>query len=101
MSIHGYKCDHQVTFESTIYDLRLEEGNSLKSYLDDFNTIIMDLHNIDVVLDDENLSIFLLYFLTTSYKNFLETLLYGMENLDSDDVKNNLIQRDLIEKQLT
>ena len=72
-----------------------------KSYLDDFNTIVMDLHSIYVVLDDETLSIFLLCSLLTSYKNFVETLLFGKENFGSDDVKNNLIHRDLIEKQLT
>ena len=45
----------------------------------------MDLHNIDVVADDENLVIFLLCSLSSSYKNFRETFLYERENLSSDD----------------
>ena len=87
--------------KSRLYDLSLEEGGSLKSLLDEFSTIVMDLHNIDVVVDDEDLAIFLLCSLPSSYKNFRETVLYGRDVLSSDDVKNALVQRNLIEKQLT
>ena len=45
----------------------------------------MDLYNIDVVVDDEDLAIFLLCSLPSSYKNFREIFLYGRENLSSDD----------------
>lgn len=48
----------------------------------------MDLHNIDVVLDDDDLAISLLCTLPPSYKNFRETLFYDRGNLSSDDVKN-------------
>ena len=61
----------------------------------------MDLHNIDVVVDDEDLAIFLLRSLPSPYKSFREIFLYSRENLSSDNVKNELIQRDLIKKQLT
>ena len=61
----------------------------------------MDFQNIDVKLDDEDLAIYLLCSLPPSYKYFRETLLYGRENLSSDDVKNALTQRDLIDTQLS
>ena len=61
----------------------------------------MDLQNIKVKLDDEDLAIYLLCYLPLSYKNFRENLLYGKENLSSDDVKNSLTQRDLIDTQLS
>ena len=61
----------------------------------------MDLQNIDVKLDDENLAIYLLCSLPPSYKHFRETLLYGRKNLSSDDIKNALTQRDLIDTQLS
>ena len=61
----------------------------------------MDLQNIEVKLDDEDLAIYLLCSLPPSYKNFRETLLYGRENLSSDDVKNSLKQRDRIDTQLS
>ena len=45
-----------------LFDLRLEEGNYLKSHLDEFCTVIRNLHNIDMVVDDEDLdSCYVLY----------------------------------------
>lgn len=35
-----------------LYDLMLEEGNSIKADLDEFCTIVMDVHNIDVIVDE-------------------------------------------------
>ena len=92
---------YRLFLKSRLYDLRLEEGGSLKGHLDEFSTIVMDIYNIDVVVDDEDLTIFLLCSLPSSYKNFSETLLYGREVLSSNNFKNALVQRDLIEKQLT
>ena len=83
-----------------LYDLCLEEGNPLKPHLDEFYSVVMDLQNIEVKLDDEHLAIYLLCPLHPSYKNFRETLLYGRENLSSDDVKHSFTQRDLIDTQL-
>ena len=88
---------NRLLLKSRLYDLRLEEGKPLKPHLDEFCSIVMDLQNIDVKLDDEDLAIYLLCSLPPSYKNFRETLLYGRDNLSSDDVKNVLTQRDLID----
>ena len=61
--------------KSRLYDLRLEEGKSLKPYLDKFYSIVMYLQNIEAKLDDEDLAIYLLCSPPPSYKNFRETLL--------------------------
>ena len=61
---------NRLLFKNRLYDLRLAEGNSFKSNLDEFCTIVMDLHNIDVVVD-EDLAIFLLCYLPSSYKIFV------------------------------
>lgn len=82
---------NSLLLKSRLYNLRIEGGNSFKSPSDEFFIIVMDLHNIDVVVDDEDLAIFLLCSLSSSYKNFCETLLYGRENFSFDDVKNALI----------
>ena len=66
------------------------------------NTIITDLHNIDVVFDDENLAIF--FFTICVFNHPLTRILvklYFRRNRSSDGVENTLIQRHLIEKQLT
>ena len=76
---------NKLLLKSTLYYLRLEESNSLKFHLDEFYSIVMDLYNNDVKLDNEDLTICLLCSLPLSYKNFRKTLLYGRDNLSSHD----------------
>ena len=60
-------------------DLRLLEGKLIKLHLDEFYSIVLDLQNIDVSLDDEDLAILLLCSLTPSFKHFRETFVYGRD----------------------
>ena len=55
----------------------------------------------DTNLDDEDLAIKLLCSLPKEYKHFRETFLYGKDVLTLKDVKGALLQRELIENQLT
>ena len=87
----------RLLLKSRLYHLLLGEEKPLKPHLNEFYSIVMDLQNIQVKLYDEELTIYLLCSLPPTYKNFKETLLYGRENLNSDDVKNALTQRDFIE----
>lgn len=91
---------NRLLLKSKLHDLKLDDGKPLKPYLDEFDSIIMDLQNIDVKLDDEDLAIKLLCSLPREYKHFRETVLYGREELTLEDVKNNLMQRELMESQL-
>ena len=43
---------NRLLLKSRLYDLRLEEGKPLKPQLDEFYSIVMDLQNIEVKLDD-------------------------------------------------
>lgn len=91
---------NRLLLKSRLHDLRLEEGKPLKSYLDEFFSIIMDLQNIDVEIDDEDMAIRLLCSLPPTYKHFRDTLLYGRDDLSLEDVKDALTQRDLIDNKL-
>ena len=51
---------NRLFLRSKLHDLHLEEGSSLKSHIDEFDSIVMDLSNLDVNLDDEDLAIKLL-----------------------------------------
>ena len=64
---------NRLLLKSRLYDLLLEEGKPLKPHLDEFYSIVMDLQNIDVKLDDEDLAIYLLCSLAPSYMHFRET----------------------------
>lgn len=64
------------------------EGKSFKSYLDEFRTVVKDLHDIDVRLDVEDLDIYLLcsyYCLKNTFGRRYITV--GRINLSCDDVK--------------
>lgn len=61
--------------KSQLHDLKLSESQSLKIYLYEFDSILMDLHNIDIKLDDEDLPIMSLCSLPISFKHFREIVL--------------------------
>ena len=75
------------------------EGKLIKLHLDEFYSIVLDLQNIDVSLDDEDLAILLLCSLTPSFKHFRETLLYGRDTLCSEDIRKALTQKDFMDSQ--
>ncbi|GKC90398.1 hypothetical protein Tco_1151047 [Tanacetum coccineum] len=62
---------------------------------DRFNHLILDLENIDIEIEDEDQTLMLLTSLASSYENFMETLLYGMESLTMEDVLATLNSREL------
>ena len=101
-SLYMTKCvTNRLLLNNRFYDFRLEEGKPLKPHLDEFYSIAMVLQKFNVKLDDKDSAICLLCSLTPSYTNFGETLLYGRDNLSSDNVKNALTQRDFIDSQLS
>lgn len=57
--------------------LRIMEGTSLKECLDDLNTTLMDLKNIDIKVDDEDAALTLLCSLLLSYENFANSFMVG------------------------
>ena len=54
--------------------LHMAEGTSIKSYLDEFSSIIMDLCSIDVKIEEDDETFLLLCSLPPSYKSFCEIL---------------------------
>ncbi|GJT57577.1 hypothetical protein Tco_0992631 [Tanacetum coccineum] len=62
---------------------------------DEFNKLILDLANIDIEIKDEDQALMLLTSLPSSYKNFVDTLLYGRESLTMEDVLATLNSREL------
>ncbi|KAL5775259.1 hypothetical protein ACOSP7_012816 [Xanthoceras sorbifolium] len=96
----------EVTQEKTVKDLwdKLEsfmaEGASIKSHIDEFSTILMDLENMEISYDDEDQALMLLRSLPPSYKHFRDTLIYSRQTLKLEDVKAALFSKELIDKEL-
>ena len=81
--------------------LRMSEGASIKGHIEEFNSIIKDLENVDIKIDDEDQALQQLCSLPPSYKHFLKTLLYGRESITLKDVKAALLSKDILDKGLT
>ncbi|GJV58782.1 zinc finger, CCHC-type containing protein [Tanacetum coccineum] len=88
----------EVTKETTTARI-LDEANypcmKLGDHIDEFNKLILDLANIDIKIEDEDQALMLLTSLSSSYENFVETLLYGRESLTLEDVLARLNSREL------
>ncbi|KAL5757610.1 hypothetical protein ACOSP7_020221 [Xanthoceras sorbifolium] len=73
----------------------MAEGASIKSHIDGFSTIFMDLKNMEISYDDEDQALMLLRSLPPSYKHFRDTLIYSRQTLKLEDVKAALFSKEL------
>ncbi|KAL5783244.1 hypothetical protein ACOSP7_008273 [Xanthoceras sorbifolium] len=91
---------NEVLREHRLYTLSMAEGASIKSHIDEFSTILMDLGNMEISYDDEDQALMLLRSLPPSYKHFRDTLIYSRQTLKLEDVKAALFSKELIDKEL-
>lgn len=86
---------NKLRLKERIYTIRMVEGTPIQSHLDEFNSIILDLENIDVKIDDEDKAVLLVVSLPSTYKHFKEIMLYGNnDSLSFEDVKSNLLSKE-------
>src|SRR4051812_14152018 len=50
----GKNLTNWLYLKKRLYILRMEEGSAVKGHLDAFNSIIMDLGNVDIKVDSED-----------------------------------------------
>lgn len=81
-----------------LFILRMLEGTSIKSHLDEFNYIILDLQSIYVKIEEEDEDLLLLCSLPSSFKHFRETFFFGRDTLSIEDVKSSLLSKEHIDK---
>ncbi|KAL5785210.1 hypothetical protein ACOSQ2_007602 [Xanthoceras sorbifolium] len=79
----------------------MSEGTSLGSHIDEFESLIMDLLNLDVKIDDEDQALLLLCSLPSSYRHFRETMLYRKDTISLKDVKTALETNEKIDHDIT
>ena len=77
------------------FGLRMREGMSLEEHLDELNYILMELSNIDVKMEDEDLTMILLASLPPYYENFVSSLSVGKDSITLEKVHSSLYSREL------
>src|SRR3954463_12760581 len=91
----GKSLTNRLYLKKRLYNLRMVEGTPVKQHLDVFNSIIMDLGNIDINHESEDQALIVLSSLPASYESFVDTLLYGKNTISLDDVSNALKSKEL------
>ncbi|GJX93682.1 hypothetical protein Tco_0348268 [Tanacetum coccineum] len=57
----------------------MKEGSTLKDHLDALDSILMDLENVEVKIDDEDVALILLVSLPSSFENFVNSFVDGVD----------------------
>ncbi|KAG8479429.1 hypothetical protein CXB51_029695 [Gossypium anomalum] len=83
-----------------LFTFRMNKGELLRDHISQFITLLNDLKNVKVHIDDEDQAMLLLCSLPPSYKSFRETLIYGRDKLSFKDVKGHLLSRDKLDNEL-
>lgn len=73
-----------------LYTFSMKIETTLKDHVDEFNKLILDLENVNIILEDEDKVLILLSSLPYSYEHFVDTLLYGRQSLTLKDVNDAL-----------
>ncbi|MBA0759617.1 hypothetical protein Gotri_022472, partial [Gossypium trilobum] len=84
---------NHLVLKQCLFTFRKNECELLRYHISQFITLLNDLKNVEVQIDDEDQTMLLLCSLTPSYKSFRETLIYGRDILSFEYVKGNLLNR--------
>ncbi|MFQ6670125.1 hypothetical protein Gotur_035152, partial [Gossypium turneri] len=90
---------NHLVLKQCLFTFRMSESELLRDHIIQFITLLNDLKNVEVHIDDEDQAMLLLCSLPRSYKSFRETLIYGRDKLSFKDVKGHLLSRDKLENE--
>ncbi|GKA76072.1 hypothetical protein Tco_0782450 [Tanacetum coccineum] len=86
---------NKLLLKQRLFSLRMKEGSSLKEHLDGLNSILMDLKNVEVKIEDEDATIVLLVSLPPSFESFVSSFVVGKDTITLEDVRSSLHSREL------
>ena len=85
----------KLMLKQRLFSLRMSEGTPLREHLDQLNTILLDLRNIEEKVSDEDAALILLVSLPLSYENFVQSFIVGKETVSLEEVRSSLHNREL------
>jgi transposase InsO family protein len=89
---------NKLLLKQRLFGLRMQEGTPLRDHLDQLNTILLELRNIDVKVEDEDAALILLVSLPLSYENFVQSFIVGKDTVSLEEVRSSLHTRELRHK---
>ncbi|MBA0756786.1 hypothetical protein Gogos_022163, partial [Gossypium gossypioides] len=90
---------NRLVLKQRLYTFRMVEGESIRTHVSEFVTLLNDLKNLEAEISDGNQVMLLLCSLPSFYKTFMETLIYERDNLLFEDVKGNLLSKDKLDNE--
>jgi len=78
----------------------MQEGMRLSDPLDQLNTILLDLHNIEVKIKDEDAALILLVSLPPSYENFMQSFIVRKDIVSLEELDNLFIAESCVIRRL-
>ncbi|CAL1354968.1 unnamed protein product [Linum trigynum] len=90
---------NKLHLKQRLFSSRMQEGTPLRDHLEQLNSILLDLRNIDVKVDDEDTALILLMSLPSSYENFVDSFIAGKDSLSLEDVRSALRTREIRHKE--
>ncbi|MFQ6669434.1 hypothetical protein Gotur_034680 [Gossypium turneri] len=92
---------NRLVLKQRLFTFRMNKGEFLRDHISQFITLLNDLKNVEVHIDDEDQAMLLLCSLPPSYKSFRETLIYDRDKLSFEDVKGHLLSRDKLDNEFS
>ncbi|KAJ4720887.1 Retrovirus-related Pol polyprotein from transposon TNT 1-94 [Melia azedarach] len=89
---------NKLLLKQRLFSLRMQEGMPLRDHLDQLNTILLELRNIDVKVEDEDAALILLVSLPLLYENFVQSFIVGKDAVSLEEVRSSLHTRELRHK---
>ncbi|KAJ4710294.1 Retrovirus-related Pol polyprotein from transposon TNT 1-94 [Melia azedarach] len=89
---------NKLLLKQRLFSLRMQEGMPLRDHLDQLNTILLELRNIDVKVEDEDTALILLVSLPLSYENFVQSFIVEKDTVSLEEVRSSLHTRELRHK---
>ncbi|MBA0770661.1 hypothetical protein Gotri_019266, partial [Gossypium trilobum] len=90
---------NRLVFKQCLFTFCRNECELIRDRMSQFITLLNDLKNFEVQIDDEDQAMLLLYSLPPSYKSFRETLIYGKGKLLFENVKGHLLSIDKLDNE--
>ncbi|KAG8486047.1 hypothetical protein CXB51_019338 [Gossypium anomalum] len=90
---------NHLMLKQRLFTFRMNECELLRDHISQFITLLNDLKNVEVHIDDEDQAMLLLCSLPHSYKSFRKTLIYGRDKLSFEYVKGHLLSRDKLDNE--